>query len=169
MILRKPALLSISIILFSLITLVSCENQGEVKKKNPLVGVWNGQSKENKHIQLTFDEDNTFYIQINQMGWDGTYDIIDKNTVRIVDKYCGTKLPGMYKFSIKKEQIEFEVITDEYCQRRIFFPVGEWVLLDQNPSESAEKIARQMNVGPALKSIAEKKETSQAQEPQSTN
>lgn len=60
----------------------------------------------------------------------GTFEV-SGDVVKMVDLYCGTSFPGLYRFSLKRSGTEskliLERVDDEHCDRGKMLG-GEWVL-----------------------------------------
>ena len=87
-----------------------------------LTGTW----KNIEFVQLpviTFNKDGTYVMKFlrNNLDFSGNYSV-SGNMLHVLDAYCGSGVPGIYRFSIKGENLAFECIDDTKCDRHVFFP-----------------------------------------------
>ena len=72
---------------------------------------------------IVFNKDGTYILKFlkGNLDFPGKYSVSD-NMLQVIDTYCGTGVPGIYRFSIKGENLVFECLDDPKCDRHVFFP-----------------------------------------------
>ena len=112
------------------ISLLSCEENereyltGSAWKRDAAAG---GKTP----ITLLFRENGNYKIifTLKMAQFPGNFEI-SEDVMRMTDFYCGTDLPGLYRFAIRDDKLHFELIEDQYCERRKMFP-GSWTRLNE--------------------------------------
>ena len=89
---------------------------------------WQRKDGKGRKINITFGKNGFYMLHLYsvRMQFIGDY-TISGNTIRIIDKYCGKALPGIYRFEAKKDELRFEIIDDRFCQRRKILPDDVWI------------------------------------------
>jgi len=98
------------------------KNDDAVLAFDQLVGTW----QNTEFVQLpviVFNKDGTYILKFlrKNLEFTGNYHV-SGNMLRVLDFYCGTGVPGIYRFSIKGEDLAFECMDDPKCDRHVFFP-----------------------------------------------
>ncbi|MBD3314412.1 MAG: hypothetical protein GF344_01380, partial [Chitinivibrionales bacterium] len=102
---RARAIVCAAIAVGSALALLGC-NEGSTKGGNPLVGVWRVHGEDKRPAWLEFRKDYSYAI-----AWEDTRDAfcgqyqLEGNTVRLLDLFCGTGLPGVHQFSIADDTL----------------------------------------------------------------
>lgn len=107
--------------------------------KNGIEGtIWQRNDKVGSKLNIRFGEHGRYslYFYSIRTQFDGEY-TVSGDTVRIVDKYCGTSLPGMFKFTVKKNELHFQTIDDKLCERRKILSDDVWKPDSLFPVQSA--------------------------------
>ncbi|MBD3418826.1 MAG: hypothetical protein GF398_01790 [Chitinivibrionales bacterium] len=114
------------------ISLFSCSNSNSGSQESGIAGDWRIETDKGKIVNVEVSEDNTYKLifKSSNLTFTGEY-TLDHDNVRFVDLYCGTKLPGLYKYSRKsKNEMVIELVDDQFCSRMQFFP-GTWSLIEE--------------------------------------
>ncbi|MBD3420689.1 MAG: hypothetical protein GF398_11280 [Chitinivibrionales bacterium] len=115
----------IGLIISSIIFLLSATGC-DLEKRHPLAGEWSRYISPSTVITIKFGEDGSFryFHKDQELPYDGSYSY-EEDIVTVVDKYCGTALPGKYRFESGKKEITFALVDDQWCTRKRYF-VGTW-------------------------------------------
>jgi hypothetical protein len=102
-------------------------NELSSRQENALVGNWRRQRDGKTGMILNILNDTSYNLIFvdSRMKFPGTYQRVGEE-IQFVDRYCGTSLPGVYRFSVKGMSLSLEVLDDEKCTRRKMFP-GTWI------------------------------------------
>jgi hypothetical protein len=86
-----------------------------------LVGTWLNSDHPQKPM-LTFNKNQTYFLKFLRSDdhYNGNYHT-SGDMIHVLDFYCGTVIPGLYRFSIKGNELSFNVVDDSKCDRTKFF------------------------------------------------
>jgi hypothetical protein len=128
-----------------------------------LSGGWSRYVGAGTRIGLAFTKDGKYdvYFEKRKQDFPGTYTVI-KSTMQLVDTYCGTKLPGVYEFSVKNDELHMKALDDKFCDRDRFFngiwkrdssaiPPPETSDIEQGADETPGPALKPVNSLPAIK------------------
>ena len=95
-----------------------------VKNDVLVVGVWEQQIDEFL-VRLTFNEDETFFLQVGDRSrnFGGEYQIRGE-VILLMDDDCG-EFEGKYKVLLREDSVTFSLLNDA-CEGRVSVVVGEW-------------------------------------------
>jgi len=70
-------------------------------------------------LAIVFDEKGGYHLIFltKITHFPGTYGV-SEDVLRLIDFYCGTDLPGLYRYKMAKQKLHLELVEDEYCERR---------------------------------------------------
>ncbi len=107
-----------------MLTLISC-SKSVSNKALPETGTWYRVKDVNKKNALRFIGSNEYELFTLDQRFTGSWIQLD-SVIEFVDTYCGTKLPGTYKFAYSdKDTFSLKVVEDKYCSRPGLFG-GVW-------------------------------------------
>lgn len=111
-------LASLSLLVFSL-PHAGCDNQQSgTQLGSGIVGQWIRHTPAGDEVRIEFAKDGSFGIWMESVdnAWPGTYSL-SKDLVRVVDRYCGTKFPGVYRVVYKNDSLHFTPVDEPVCDR----------------------------------------------------
>lgn len=88
---------------------------------------WQRNDSYGRKINISFEKGGIFLLNLHSVGmqFPGTF-TVSGSTVRIVDQYCGTKLPGVYTYNLDSNRLSFVMLDDSLCERRKIMVDGAW-------------------------------------------
>jgi hypothetical protein len=98
--------------------------QGQIQDQ--IVGKWTRASDTAQMTVINFHDSGSYILEIQgQDKYPGKYSVV-KDTLKLVDTYCGTSLPGRYTIALKgSSNFTLSLIDDKFCGRKDFFP-ADW-------------------------------------------
>jgi hypothetical protein len=122
-------------ILLSWSATLLCCNEAK-SPREAIVGTWGRGTP----FHIVILADGTYqYRNMRAGNFSGEWSI-DQDMIRFVDDFCGTSLPGQYRFLVGKDTLRLEKIEDEYCARADFMR-GRWVRRKDHPSSTVTTTA----------------------------
>jgi hypothetical protein len=115
------------LLLLSFISLICVCGKGSGKpdvaitQADLLLGSWLNADHPQKPM-LTFNNNQTYFLKFmrSDQQYNGNYHT-SGDMIHVLDFYCGTVIPGLYRFSVKGNELSFVVVDDAKCDRSKFF------------------------------------------------
>jgi|GEM_PF-5860527 len=126
-----------------LLSLWGCQARLEKRLAMPQSGEWvradDTASDVTAQYRISFMPGGEYRIIAGNTGmvFGGSFERVGKDTLRLTDTFCGTKLPGEYRVTFDGSTLTFSLLNDKYCARGNIFP-GAWVRV-QTPDSSRSR------------------------------
>ncbi len=117
-----------------------CSKSPESMRRK-LEGTWTHETEVGTGVKIEFLRNGGYYLYKTDVlhAFAGSYEVTD-DLIRLVDIYCGTKMPGIYRFDLSgsgdRAQLTLELIDDGRCTRGDFMP-GVWKKTADAPAAEA--------------------------------
>ena len=115
---------SVVLVLFAVFFLAGCGKPAKPEAMLPvdqLAGVWKNIEFGKKPV-LIFNKNDTYTLKflIGNLDYNGNYHV-SGDMFHFLDYYCGTGVPGIYRFSVKGDDLSLVCVDDAVCDRHKFF------------------------------------------------
>lgn len=129
-----------------------------------LEGVWYRADDHGRRVDVQFLGEGVYLYRLKGRSWEftGEYTWDDETeTMTLVDRYCGTGLPGTYRVGFRRDSLIFTALDDKYCDRRMMLDGPPWYRVD--PAEVDDTAGMQRNPNFTEPFAAESNDSSEVQ------